>query len=172
MNRRSMFKFYAIAALSLALLPTIAISKEKSIKKQLVGTWLLVSAETTNADGSKLLPFGPNPKGMLVMDVKGNYISLNISSSLPAVASNNRMSETADENKAITQGSLASYGTYTVDEAEKMVVLHLDGSTFPNWAGTEQKRPIKSISGGELVYVNPAPTTGAGATLLTYKRAK
>jgi hypothetical protein len=99
-------------------------------------------------------------------------VSLNASSSLPKVASNNRMTETADENKAITQGTLASYGTYTVNESEKMVVLHLDASTFPNWAGTDQKRPIKSISADELSYVNPAPTTGAGATILTYKRAK
>jgi hypothetical protein len=158
--------------LGLALLPTSAISQQKSLKEQLVGTWLMVSAETTNADGSKFQPFGQNPKGILVLDGNGHYVSLNASSSLPKVASNNRMTETADENKAITQGTLASYGTYTVNESEKMVVLHLDASTFPNWAGTDQKRPIKSISADELSYVNPAPTTGAGATILTYKRAK
>jgi Lipocalin-like domain len=172
MNRRSVIRLSTVTALGLAILPSSAPAQQKSLKEQLVGTWLLVSAETTNADGSKLMPFGPNPKGILVMDANGHYVSLNVASGLPKVASNNRMTETADENKAIAQGSLASYGTYTVNEAEKMVTLHLDGSTFPNWAGTEQKRPIKSVSGDDLVYINPAPTTGAGATVLTYKRAK
>jgi hypothetical protein len=172
MNLRNIIRLSAIAALALVILPCSAPAQQKTIKEQLIGTWLLVSAETTNADGSKLMPFGPNPKGILVMDANGHYVSLNVSSGLPKVASNNRMTETADENKAITQGSLASYGTYIVNEAEKMVTLHLDGSTFPNWAGTEQKRPIKSVSADDLVYINPAPTTGAGATVLTYKRAK
>jgi hypothetical protein len=172
MNWRNIITLSVFAALGLALVPANAVAQSKSLKEQLVGTWLLVSAETTNADGSKLMPFGPNPKGILVMDGNGQYVSLNVSSGLPKVASNNRMTETADENKAITQGSLASYGTYTVNEAEKTVILHLDGSTFPNWAGTEQKRPIKSISADDLIYINPAPTTGAGATVLTFKRAK
>ena len=172
MSRRSVIRLSTIAALGLAMLSGSATAQQKTLKEQVAGTWLLASAETTNADGSKMLPFGPNPKGILVLDANGHYVSLNVSSSLPKVASNNRMTETSDENKAITQGSLASYGTYTVNEAEKMVVLHLDASTFPNWAGTEQKRPIKSVSADELVYTNPAPTTGAGATILTFKRAK
>src|ERR1019366_3355198 len=70
-NRRNFIRLSTIAALGLAILPSSAPAQQKTLKEQLVGTWLLVSAETTNADGSKLMPFGPNPKGVLVMDANG-----------------------------------------------------------------------------------------------------
>jgi hypothetical protein len=133
---------------------------------------LVASVETTNQDGSKVLPFGPNPKGVAIFDATGHYIVFNTSSSLPKIATNNRMSGTADENKAIVQGSLSSYGTYSVDEAGKMILLHVEASTFPNWGGLDQKRPINSLTADELRYTNPAPTTGAGSTILAFKRAK
>ena len=172
MQRKYLLSLSMIAALGFSMLPGGAFAQQKSLKEQLVGTWIMVSAETTNPDGSKFSPFGPNPKGIMVLDASGNYVGLNVSSNLPKVASNNRNTATADENKAITQGTLASFGTYTVNEAEKLVVLHLAASTFPNWAGTDQMRPIKSVSADELSYANPAPTTGAGVTILTYKRSK
>jgi hypothetical protein len=153
MQRKYLLSLSMIAALGFAMLTGGAFAQQKSLKEQLVGTWIMVSAETTNPDGTKFLPFGPNPKGIMVLDAAGNYVGLNASSSLPKVASNNRNTATADENKAITQGTLASFGTYTVNEADQM-------------------RPIKSISPDELSYANPAPTTGAGVTILTYKRSK
>jgi hypothetical protein len=172
MNPGNALNISAIIALALALSLGSAAAQQKTLKEQLIGTWLISSAETTNADGTKFLPFGANPKGLFVIDATGHFINLNSSSSLPKVASNNRMTETADENKAITQGTLALTGTYTVNEAEKTLVLHVEASTFPNWVGQDLKRPINAISDTELIYTNIAPTTGAGSTKLVYKRAK
>jgi hypothetical protein len=172
MNRRNILSLSAMAALGLAVLPGSAVGQQNSLKDQLIGTWLVTSVQTTNQDGSKVLPFGPNPKGVAIFDATGHYIVFNTSSSLPKIATNNRMSGTADENKAIVQGSLSSYGTYSVDEAGKMILLHVEASTFPNWGGLDQKRPINSLTADELSYTNPAPTTGAGSTILGFKRAK
>jgi hypothetical protein len=58
-----------------------------------------------------------------------------------------------------------------VDEATKTVNLHLDGSTFPNWVGNDQKR-IAEVSGDELRWKNPTTSLGSGAATLTWKRAK
>ena len=44
MNRRNIFGLSAIAALGLALLPGSAVSQQKSLKEQIVGTWTFVSA--------------------------------------------------------------------------------------------------------------------------------
>jgi ABC-type uncharacterized transport system substrate-binding protein len=40
-----------------------------------------------------------------------------VRSDLPKFGSNNRMSGTPEENKAIVQGSIAYFGTYSIDEA-------------------------------------------------------
>ena len=55
---------------------------------------------------------------------------------------------------------IAYYGTYTVNEVEKVVILHLEASTFPNQVGTDQKRPITSLTADELMYSGPAAMSG------------
>jgi hypothetical protein len=49
------------------------------------------------------------------------------------------MKSTPEENKAIMEGSIAYFGTYTVDEAAKTISMRVETSTFPNQVGTEQK---------------------------------
>ena len=52
MNRRYIISLSALTALGLALLPSNAISQEKSLKDQLVGTWIYVSSTGKRDDGS------------------------------------------------------------------------------------------------------------------------
>lgn len=159
---------FAIAALCAAS----AALAQGTLKDQVVGMWLLVSAENTHADGKKSLPFGPNPQGVAVLDRSGRFAILNMTPNLPKIASNNRMTGTAEEYKAIVSGSIGLFGTYTVNEAEKALVWRVEASTFPNWVGQEQKRPINSITADQLVWTNPAASVGAATTLLVWKRAK
>jgi hypothetical protein len=56
--------------------------------------------------------------------------------------------------------SIAYYGTYTVKETERVVVLYLEASTFPTEIGTDQKRTITSLTADELKYSYPAATPG------------
>ena len=48
----------------------------------------------------------------------------------------------------------------------------VDGSSYPNWNGTEQKRPINALTADQLSYTNPAASTGGATTLLVWKRIK
>jgi hypothetical protein len=51
------------------------------------------------------------------------------------------------------------------------VNLHIEGGTFPNWDGQDQKRPM-TITGDELMLINPTPSSGSGKNYITWKRAK
>jgi hypothetical protein len=41
--------------------------------------------------------------------------------------------------KAVVQGSIAVFGTYSEDGTDNIITFHIEGSTFPNWNGTVQK---------------------------------
>ena len=60
----------------------------------------------------------------------------------PKFASNNRMIGTPYEYKASSQGVVAYFGTYTVSEPDRIVTLHIERSSFPNWDGTDAEAVI------------------------------
>jgi hypothetical protein len=67
--------------------------------------------------------------------------------------------------------AIAYYGTYSLNEADKTITVRLEGSTFANLLGGEQKRLITALTADELAFTNPR--TPAGLTLHTrWRRAK
>jgi hypothetical protein len=50
------------------------------------------------------------------------------SSGRPKFASNNRATGTPEENKAVVQGLIAFFGTYSVNEADRTFTMHVEGS--------------------------------------------
>jgi hypothetical protein len=170
MKRRSILSLFAITALGLAVLPGSAFSQQKSLKEQLVGTWAFVSSTGKLADGSPV--WGPNPQGRLSFEANGRVSTIIVRSDLTKYASNNRMQSTPAEDKATVQGAIAYFGTYTVNEADRSYINHVEGSSYPNWNGADLKQVVESISADELKIRNPAPSYGGPATLLTYRRLK
>jgi hypothetical protein len=171
MNRRLILSLSAITALGLALLPTSAVSQQKSLKEQLVGTWTFVSAIDVHKDGTRSDRWGPNPKGILMFDGNGHYALMIMRSDLPKFAAKTSDQGTADESKAVLKGLIVHFGTYSVNEADKTVTTRIEGSSFPNLNGMEQKRIIASVTADELKYTNPATATGTTAEAI-WKRAK
>jgi hypothetical protein len=148
-------------------------AKEKAgaLVKQVQGSWTLVSVYVEQ-DGKKIEPFGSQPRGVVTITPDGRFSYILLKANLPKVAADNRMKGTPEENQAIVQGSLAAYGTYTVvNEKEHAVKYHIEGSTFPNWDGQDQKR-IWTVKGDELSVTNPTTTLGGGVAHLIFKRAK
>lgn len=140
-----------------AVLSCLAIPRAGAQTAQdLAGTWTLVSS-VTEQGGAKVETLGPNPIGTLIFGSDGRYALLFLRRDLPKVASNNRASQTAEESKANAQGTIGHFGTYRVDAADKSFVLRIEGSTFANWTGAEQRRPF-SLSGDELTYTSPGST--------------
>jgi len=89
---------------------------------------------------------------------------------VPKFTAKNRLQGTPDESRAAVQGGIASFGTYTFNEADKSFTVRFEGSSYPNLTGTEQTRPF-TLTGDEMKVINPASSAG-GQTELVYKRAE
>ena len=145
----------------------------KTMRDELVGTWNLVIAEITAADGKKTFPFGPSPKGQIVLTADGHFSQVHVSSGLPKIAGNNRLNGTDADNRAIVQGTLSFFGTYSVDEEKKTVTFNIVASTYPNAEGTSQTRTIDKLTADEFVNTNRgAARDGPAAAANFYRRAK
>lgn len=136
--------------------------------KDLVGTWRNVSNVTIEQDGKRTDNFGPNGTGMLIFGADGRFVVVNINPDTPKFASNNRAQGTPEENKAAVLGAIGLFGTYTLDG--KVKKMKVEGSTYPNWTGTEQTRNIASFAPDELEWTL-AGSRGGTAELI-WKRVK
>lgn len=143
---RTVASALALMSLPLVLLaaPLFAQSPAKSVKDQLIGRWQLVSI-TINGNP----PYGPDPKGSMFYDADGHYSVVVLS--------------------AGGARNIAYFGTYSVNEGESSVTMHIDGSTRASAEGRDQKR-IVSFSGNELIQDNPPSTGPHGAIRVTWKR--
>ena len=168
-HRRPLWAGLMGSVLAGALLLGASQAAAQSLKEQIVGTWKFVSIYN-ETNGVRRNLFEPSPVGILMFDRAGNFSAIVVSSGLPKFASKNREKGTADENRAVVQGSIAWFGTYTVG-ADGQVSLKVEGSTYPNRTGTIETRTY-TISGDEMKEVIPTPAIGSGTSYLTWKRAK
>src|ERR1700757_3595914 len=146
MNRPTLALISASALVFGLVLPTVeAVAQTPS---ELVGAWTLVSIRREK-EGKTVDFYGPNPMGQVIFDAGGHFSFMLARADLPKFASNNRSAGTSEENKAIMQGSIAFFGTYSVSDTDKTYTFHIESCTFPNWNGTERKESF-SISGDEL----------------------
>jgi Lipocalin-like domain len=164
MRQRGMLALNTISILLLALaLPgSDAAAQQKPLKEQLTGAWVIVSTDQTAPDGTKHQLFGPNPKGVLVLDASGQYVQIIVRPGRPKFKANNRQEGTAEENQAAVRGTTA--------EGTKMLLVRIDGGMYPNQDGTESKRPV-SVSGDELKITNPTTASGMKSDNV-WRRAK
>lgn len=117
----------------------------KSLKDQLVGHWQLVSVSINRSS-----PYGANPQGSMFLDAGGHYSVI-----------------------VITAGrarNVSYFGTYTVDDTDSSVTMHIDGSSNANAVGRDEKRFV-SFSGDELVVANQKSAGPIGGVKLTWKQA-
>src|SRR5580704_13235710 len=171
MSRLSILGIAATTALGLAVLSSNVVAQQKPLTEQLVGNWTLVSSDQIRPDGSKLKQFGNNPTGVNVFDANGRFFVLIASADNSKIASNDPNKKTPEEVGGLIPESIAYYGTYLVSAEEKVVILHLEASTFPNMVGTDQERIITSLTADELRYSNPAAMPG-GQVHQVWKRAE
>jgi hypothetical protein len=167
MNWRNALAISTVATLGLALLPTGAVSQQKSLKEQLVGTWTLVSLGRTASDGTKRQI--PNPKGILILDAGGRYAQVAGRGDRPKFKSPSQ--PTTEELAAATQDFFAAnFGTWSVNEADNTLTQRFDGALRPNNEGTDTKNSV-SLAGDELKLTGVVPGTGTRVEDV-YRRAR
>src|SRR5215470_18596487 len=171
MKRTSIVGMFSIAMMTSVLMPLTVMGQQKSLKDQLVGTWIYVSSTAKRDDGS----YEPRPslQGAVTYTADGRFHFIATRTDAPKYASGDITRPSADEAMAIASGGSVAYtGTYTVDEGTKTIHVNIETSTFPNLVGApNQRRIVTSITADEMKFTNPR--TSAGLTLeIVWKRAK
>jgi hypothetical protein len=167
MNLRVIFAACTMVALASSMMTFEVFGQKQSFKEQLIGTWTLLRWEQKKADGTKLERYGTSPVGVAFFDAGGRYIITVMRSDRAKYTSDARGQSTPEENKETVDGTITYFGTYSVSEADGSIAIHVEGSSFPNWNGTDQKR-FAAISGPQLTLTVRSP---AGDVDVIWKRA-
>ena len=81
----------------------------------------------------------PNPNGILILDASGRYAVGIAAPSRPKFSTGNRLEARAEEYKAATIGFMATFGTWSLNEADKTLTFHHEGAVVPNFEGADSK---------------------------------
>ena len=151
MERR---EFIALIGMAAAAMPSPAGAEPThppdSISGRLVGTWSFVSSVNTRKDGSTFDRWGADPRGIIMFDHGGNYAQIIVGS----------------ESKVFGAKMFSAFGTYSVEDAKKLLVTRIASCSTPKLTGTIQNRDIMLLTPDEFKYSNPVTSLGAAAEVL------
>src|SRR5690348_6126065 len=119
-----------IAASGSFMMTIDALGQKQSLKDQLVGAWTLLSWEQKKGDGTKIERYGDAPKGIAFFDTDGRYIITVMRSDRANYANNTPWHGTPEENKETADGTITYFGTYSANEADGSIAIHVEGSSF------------------------------------------
>src|SRR6516162_11095115 len=145
MSRRSILGISAMTVFGLALVLGSAVGQQKSLKDQLVGTWILVSTQTMNQSGMRY-PYGTDPRGILILDAIGRYAVVQGRVDRPKLKSAVRRDVTKEEFGAAALDFAANFGTWAIN-VDKALVRRFEGALNPNLEGIVTKASISLIGG-------------------------
>jgi hypothetical protein len=157
----------AIAAVAVAVQADLITQSRDS----LVGTWRLVSASASTADGRPIAaPFGSTPTGLMTYTAEGRMTAM-ISHAGRRPLSNDRISSPASERAEAFATFFAYAGRYSV--SGQQVIHHVEISSVQNWVNTDMVRLVKFD--GERITLRTPPLSVGGTTQTTdlvWERAK
>jgi hypothetical protein len=154
-NLRVIFAACTIAVFGSYIMTFDALGQQQSVKMQLIGTWTLLSWEQKKADGTKVERYGASPKGVAFFDAGGRYIISVMRSGRAKYASNALWQGTPEENKETADGTITYFGKYSINESDSSIGIQVEGSSFPNWNGTDQKRFVAIVGNRLTLTVRP-----------------
>lgn len=112
----------------------------KPLAQQLIGSWTVISHESVRSDGSRVPVYGDAPKGVAMFDEGGRFVITVMRTDRAAYASGHPAQGTAEENRVTAATTMTYFGSYTVRETERIIDIHIEASSFPNWNGADQIR--------------------------------
>jgi hypothetical protein len=116
--------------------------------KQLAGTWRVVSLLTKFDGGDTVEPFGPNPKGRLVLTPEGVWIIILTGANSRGPAKN------LEEKAALLDSMLAYSGKYTVEGNRMMIRVDMSWNEIYSGANQNQTR-FFNVEGDILTIRSP-----------------
>jgi hypothetical protein len=152
--------FFAVIGVSLAAVQPSAAPQPSSVAARLVGAWRLVSFQSFDQNGTARP--GAYDTGILVYDASGRM-------SAHLMHSSNKADQplTTDADRAAAYRRYLGYwGPFTVDEVKGVVTHHVEGSSNPNWVGSNQIRYYDLSSNGERLTLSLKSGDRVTSTLL------
>ena len=144
----------------------------RKVSDEFVGVWNLISFERRTAAGELTYPMGHHPVGRLTYDAQGRMSAQIMHPDRPKFQSGISSRGSAEEKIAAYDGYLAYYGTYVVKEKEHAVIHQVEGSFYPNWVGSDQRR-LFEFSAGKLILRALNGSGGPGTeSRLVWERAR
>lgn len=143
---------------------------EQTAAERLAGLWHVVKWELTMPDGTVVKPFGDTPTGSIYfLAAEARFWGiLNHSTDAPDFADGSSpFKGTPEESKAAHDAYIGYAGTYTIQEADSTVTLHVLNAWTPNWLGTDQVRKFTFTDNGQMIL---APTNFEGNQLVFEKK--
>lgn len=121
-------------------------------KKQILGTWKLVSFVYTADDGSSFYPYGKIADGILFYDASGYMCAVITRKDRPHMPTEDFGLLPDHEKISLAKGFMTYTGKYEIQEGQ---ILHnIEIGYFPNWAGTTFVR-YPFLEGSNLVLATP-----------------
>ena len=119
---------------------------DAALRKQIVGTWALVSVVYEDTGTKERTPiYGEHPKGIQIATAAGRWFAL--------MTAEGRMIPKTDEDRAQALKSMIAYtGRYRVEDGK--VITKVEAAWNEAWVGGEQLRHIR-FEGDKLFIESP-----------------
>ena len=137
--------FAVVVAACCFVRPTVLSADEAAT--QLSGTWKLVSWLTKFDGGDAVEPYGPNPKGRLVLTPDSHWIII-------FTGANRKPAKTNDEKAALLDSMLAYSGKYTIEGNRMTIQVDMSWNEIYSGANQNQTRFFK-LEGDILTIRSP-----------------
>jgi hypothetical protein len=124
------------------------------MKERLIGSWRLVTYETTDESGRRGKPYG-DAVGRISYDANGNMTGQVMRPDRGHVEGGEPHAA-----RAAFLGYIAYFGTYDVAPDGRSVVHHVQGALNPAWVGGDQVRMLR-FEGERLVLSTETRKNGA-----------
>jgi hypothetical protein len=151
----------AVAILLALTLPTSTAFAQQALKDRILGTWKVISWESSRPNGQIVnIWMGHHPTGVIMYQPNG-YMAVQIMADpRPTFAQNPATSPPPyDDFRNAFFGYYAYWGRYTINDAGNGVIHDVQGSERPHEVGIKYPRSV-SFDGAKLVITTPSYKPG------------
>jgi hypothetical protein len=138
---------FVFGLMALLALPAFARADDAELRKEIVGTWKLVSVVYEDQATKERTPiYGEHPKGIQIATPEGRWLAL--------VTAENRPVPKTDEERAQALKTMIAYtGRYRVENGK--VITKVEAAWNEAWVGGEQVRAVRFD--GDKLYIESPP---------------
>jgi Lipocalin-like domain len=120
-----------------------------------IGAWRLVAFEEVRPDGEVVYPYGKDAVGLLIYDSSGRMSVQIMKRDRAPFLSTDWQSVPAEEIKKTIEGFTAFFGTYEVEEENRIVIHRVEGHVLPESVGKVLRRQF--AFSGDVLTLKPSP---------------